>query len=198
MFVGLPCFYASGRAGSRSTPLFETEGSVQRLRFQQQGLRSPFFNFERPTSMRRWRVSCLPVARIQRIHSQRAIGVTLDHKSCAFLSAVSAACQSAGTSGSGQSLTGRSSTVTVSPAAARAAFSRLSSGLNQWLKFPSGSSGVWKRTPLTVPSTMVCPLEGNLALASAGSLRMTHELMVYSVVLKRIGFASFCSCGIVS
>src|SRR5216684_334645 len=62
-------------AGSRSTPFFDTSGSVHMLRLKQHGLRSPALSFEHVTSIRRLRVSDCLVERIQRIQSQRAIGV---------------------------------------------------------------------------------------------------------------------------
>lgn len=128
--------------GSSSTPLFDTVGSVHRLRFQQHGLRSPLLSFEHATSIRRLRVSCRLVARIQRIHSQRAIGVTFFHRACASGTAARALIKSAGTSGSGHSFIGSISSDTSSPALAPAPLSRRSSTLNQWLHLPSGSSGV--------------------------------------------------------
>lgn len=159
---------------------------MQRLRFQQHGRRSPCLSFDRPTSMRRARVSSRPVERIQRIHSQRAIGVIFAQRSRVCWSALIAACQSFGTSGSGQSLVGSISRVTVSPAAMPAVLLRLSSTRNQWLQLPSGSSGVRNSCPFTVPCTITCPRDGSFALASFGSRRIVHEPMVNSLVLKRI------------
>lgn len=49
------------------------------LLLKQHGRRSPALSFERATSIRRCRVSDRLVARIQRIHSQRAAGVISIH-----------------------------------------------------------------------------------------------------------------------
>lgn len=62
-----------------STPLFDTAGSQHMLRLKQQGRRSPDFNFEAATSIRRLRVSDDLVEPIHRIQSQRAIGMILFH-----------------------------------------------------------------------------------------------------------------------
>src|SRR5918996_356956 len=104
--------------GSRSTPLFDTEGSVQRLRLKQHGLRSPALSFEQATSIRRLRVSGCFVALIQRIQSYFAFGVIFIQRECACGAAKRASFKSAGISGSIHSLVGVISSVTVSPAAA--------------------------------------------------------------------------------
>src|SRR5208337_40485 len=139
--------------GKRSTPFFDTEGSVHRLRFQQHGLRSPASSFEQATSIRFLRVSELFVDRIQRTHSQRAIGVIRCQRLHACGADARALLRSAGTSGSIHSLTGLMDRGNVSPAAALMALSMVLSTLNQWLPIPSGSSGVRKLKLLTVPST---------------------------------------------
>jgi len=117
--------------GSRSAPLCETEGSVQMFRLKQHGLRSPCVSFEQATSIRCLRVSGCLVALIQRIQSQRALGVIFIQRACACGTARSAFFTSAGTSGSTHSFVGSISSVTVSPASARMASRMLLSTLNQ-------------------------------------------------------------------
>src|SRR5258707_3171571 len=119
--------------GSRSTPLFDTEGSVQRVRLKQHGLRSPALSFEHAVSIRRLRVSGCLVEPIQRIQSQRAIGVISIQRVCASGAAASAFFKSAGTLGSDHSLTGSIANVTVSPTSALMALLMALSTLNQWL-----------------------------------------------------------------
>jgi len=131
-------YYSS--LGSRSTPLFDTAGSVQRLRLKQHGLRAPALSFEQATSIRRFRVSGCLVARIHRIQSQRAIGVISIHSLCTCGLSIRALCKSAGASGSGHAFIGSIASVTVSPGAAPAASSMAVSTLSQWLLLPSGSS----------------------------------------------------------
>jgi hypothetical protein len=126
--------------GSRSTPLCDTEGSVHRERLKQHGLRCPALSFEHATSIRRLRVSGCLVEPIQRIQSQRAIGVISIHRVRACGSAARAFFKSAGSLGSGQSLVGSIASITVSPAFAPAASRMVLSILNQWLPLPSGSS----------------------------------------------------------
>ena len=133
--------YAVGCLGSRSTPFCDTAGSVQRLRLKQQGRRIPAMSLEQATSMRRRRVSGWFVARIQRIQSHRACGVICIQSACASGTASRALFTSAGTAGSGHSLAGSISSMSVSPASAPVASRRVSSNLNQWLPFPSGSTG---------------------------------------------------------
>src|SRR3989344_5685698 len=120
-----------------STPLFDTDGSVHMLRLKQHGLFSPFLSFEHATSIRFLRVSGCFVDLIQRIQSQRAIGVILFHKVCACGEEVRVFFKSAGTFGSGHSLTGSISSITVS---APTTLCMVLSILNQWLPLPSGSS----------------------------------------------------------
>src|SRR5258708_8047877 len=117
--------------GSRSTQLCDTYGSVHKLRLKQHGLLVPLLSFDRTTSICFWRVSGVLTARIQRIQSQRAIGVISIHRSSAFWEVERAFFKSSGTSGSIHSLVGSSETRTVSPAAARASSSNFLSGLNQ-------------------------------------------------------------------
>ena len=107
-----------GCVSSRSTPFFDTEGSQQRLRLKQHGLRSPALSFEHATSIRRRRVSGCLVERIQRIQSQRAIGVIFIQRVCTGGEAIRAVCKSSGTVGSGHSFVGSIASATVSPAAA--------------------------------------------------------------------------------
>lgn len=127
--------------GSRSTPFFDTYGSVHRLRLKQHGLRIPDLSFENATSIRRLRVSWRAVALIQRIQSQRAIVVISIHRLCACGSAARALFKSSGTWGSVHSLAGSISSITVSPASAPADARMVSSTLSQWLPLPSGSRG---------------------------------------------------------
>src|SRR3989344_2096143 len=123
--------------GSRSIPLFDTDGSVHKALLKQHGFFSPFLSFEHATSIRFLRVSGCLVDLIQRIQSQRAIGVILFHKVRACGEEVRAFFKSAGTFGSDHSLTGSISSITVS---APAALCMVLSILNQWLPLPSGSS----------------------------------------------------------
>src|ERR1700692_1780331 len=110
-------------AGSRSLPFFDRFGSVHEARLKQQGRRLPLFIFEILTSTRRLRVSGFWVALTQRTHSHRAIGVISFHRSWIFGgAAASAVSRSCGTFGSGQSLSGSSSNVAVSPALKAALF----------------------------------------------------------------------------
>src|SRR5947209_6617544 len=91
-------------AGSISLPLLDSSGSVQAARLKQHGRRCLPFSFEIVFSIRTARVSMLRVSLIQRIHSQRAIGVMSAHLSLTFWGApVKAWATSSGTSGSGQS-----------------------------------------------------------------------------------------------
>ncbi len=117
--------------GSSSMPLFDTEGSVHELRLKQQGLRLPAFIFESATPMRFLRVSKFLVEPIQRIHSQRAMGVISFHVSNAVGEFVNSFFKSAGTFGSGHSLIGSISIVTVSPLSACAAALMFFSTLSQ-------------------------------------------------------------------
>src|SRR5947207_6060422 len=122
-------------AGSRSLPFFDRYGSVHAARLKQQGRRFPLFILEILTSTRRLRVSGLLVALTQRTHSQRAIGVMPFHSSWMFLGAAArAVSRSAGTFGSGQSLSGSIARVAVSPALTAAARCCFSSILIQWPK----------------------------------------------------------------
>jgi len=152
----------------------------------------PLLSLSSATSICFWRVSGVLTARIQRIQSQRARGVISCHKASAFGDVANACFKSPGTSGSIQSLLGSSETWTVSPAFAEAASSSFLSGLNQWLDpfpgayRPSGSSKALKGAPLIVPDTIVIPLDGSAAEALSGSLRMVQELILNSVVSKRI------------
>src|SRR5262245_39732219 len=139
-----------------------------------------------------WRVSGVLTARIQRIQSHRAIGVISFHKASALGEVAKAFFKSSGTSGSIHSLVGSSETCTVSPAAALASASNVLSGVNQWLGFcpgaylPSGSSKALKGAPLSVPETIVIPLDGSFAEALSGSLRMIQELISNSLASKWI------------
>ena len=116
---------------SRSTPLFDTSGTVHSVRLKQQGLRFPALSFDMATSILRCRVSACFVALIQRIQSQRAIGVISFHNVFAGGAASKAFFRSVGTIGSGHSLMGSISTVMVSPTATRTSFRKVSSTLNQ-------------------------------------------------------------------
>src|SRR3989338_7813177 len=107
------------------------------VRLKQQGLRSPALSFENTTSIRLLRVSDCLVEPIQRIQSQRAIGVISNQKVYIFGSAASAFFKSAGISGSGHTLLGSIASSTVSPTLALAALSIASLTLNQWLPIPS-------------------------------------------------------------
>src|SRR5579872_520898 len=109
--------------GSRSTQLCDTSGSLQRLRLKQHGLLMPLLSFDRATSICFWRVSRVLTARIQRIQSQRALGVISFHKASAFGEVTKAFLKSSGTSGSIHSLVGSIETRTVSPAFAEASSS---------------------------------------------------------------------------
>src|SRR5947209_19123686 len=70
--------------GSTSLPFFDRSGSVHAARLKQQGRRFPPAIFDILTSTRRVRVSGFLVALIQRIHSQRAIGVMSRQRSRIF------------------------------------------------------------------------------------------------------------------
>src|ERR1700730_11077767 len=106
------------------------------LRLKQHGLRSPALSFEHVTSIRRLRVSDCLVERIQRIQSQRAIGVISIQRVYACGVAARAVFKSSGTLGSGHSLTGSIASVTVSPVSAPEASRMVLSTLNQWLPLP--------------------------------------------------------------
>jgi hypothetical protein len=116
---------------SISLPFFDKAGSVHAARSKQQGRRLPDRSFEMLTSTRRLRVSRFLVAFIQRTHSQRAIGVIPFHSSCISDAPARAVAKSCGISGSGQSLVGSISSVTVSPAFTPRAFCNLLSTLSQ-------------------------------------------------------------------
>ena len=124
----------------KSTPLFDTLGSVQRVRLKQHGLRFPALSIANVFSIRRLRVSGFLVEPIQRIQSQRAIGVISIHRVFACGVATRAVFKSSGILGSGQTLAGSIASVTVSPAAALMALRMTLLTLNQWLPLPSGSS----------------------------------------------------------
>lgn len=64
---------------------------------QQQGRRIPARSFDRPTSIRRCRVSGFLASRIQQIHSLRASGVISSQRACALGVSINALRQSAGT-----------------------------------------------------------------------------------------------------
>ena len=101
---------------------------MQAARLKQHGRRCLPLSFEMVFSILIARVSWLSVAFIQRIHSQRAIGVMFCHLSLTFGGAVfKAIAKSSGTCGSGQSLVGVSSSLAVSPALTLAAFCSLAS-----------------------------------------------------------------------
>ncbi|HJZ76895.1 MAG TPA: hypothetical protein VKE51_34415 [Vicinamibacterales bacterium] len=110
-------------------------------RSKQQAARFPDPSFESVFSIRIVRVAGFLVDRIQRIQSQRAKGVLSVHVRRACGSDASAFLKSAGTSGSGHTAIGAITMDTRSPTAAVAALSIVSVILNQWLPFPSGSSG---------------------------------------------------------
>src|SRR4051812_31429173 len=88
------------------------------LRLKQHGLRSPAVSLENAVSIRRLRVSNLLVEPIQRIHSQRAIGVISIHRFCTLGLPLRAPLRSAGTAGSGHSLVDSTASFTASPTAA--------------------------------------------------------------------------------
>src|SRR3990167_11539334 len=115
----------------RRTPLFDTDGSVHMLRLKQHGLRSPAISFEHAISIRRMRVSGCFVDPIQRIQSQRAIGVISVHRVCACWTPARAVFTSSGTLGSGHSLVGLITNLTVSPLSAPAPSSIALSTFNQ-------------------------------------------------------------------
>jgi hypothetical protein len=123
--------------GSASTPLCETAGTGQRLRLKQHGLRSPFLSLSHAVAIRCLRVAACLVEPIQRIQSQRAIGVISFQRAYAGEEAASAFFRSGGTEGSGQSVDGSIASVAVSPAVTLAPRNVLSI-LSQWLPFPSG------------------------------------------------------------
>jgi hypothetical protein len=108
---------------------------------KQQAARFPDLSFESVFSIRIARVSRFLVEPIQRIQSQRATGVMSNHILRAGGSDASACAKSAGTLGSGHSVSGSSATDTESPTSALAALSMVLLTLNQWLPIPSGSSG---------------------------------------------------------
>src|SRR5580700_2174774 len=140
------------------------------------------------TSTRRLRVSAFAVALTHRTHSQRAIGVMSSHISWISAgAATSAALRSCGTSGSGQSLSGSTSSVTESPAPTAAAFCSLRSSFIQWPKFPSGSTTVWKAWPLMLPRTATCPRDGSSLLAFLGRRTMVDLPTRSSLASNRIG-----------
>ena len=144
VLAGLACRrlgFSTAGVGSRSTPLCDIEGSVHSLRLKQQAARFPDRSFESVFSIRIARVSGFLVEPIQRIQSQRARGVMSIHNLRASRSDVSASAKSAGTLGSGHSAIGSIATETESPIPALAALSIAGVILNQWLPFPSGSSG---------------------------------------------------------
>ena len=117
------------------------EGSVHSLRLKQQAARFPDLSFESVFSIRIVRVSGFLVERIQRIQSQRATGVMSIHTPRASGSDARASARSAGTLGSGHSAIGSIATETESPIPTLAALSIARVIPNQWLPFPSGSSG---------------------------------------------------------
>jgi hypothetical protein len=108
---------------------------------KQQAARFPDLSFESVFSIRIARVSGFLVDPIQRIQSQRARGVISVQTLRARGSEASALPKSAGISGSGHVTIGSISMDTLSPTVALAASSIVPLTLNQWLPFPSGSSG---------------------------------------------------------
>jgi hypothetical protein len=108
---------------------------------KQQAARFPDLSFESVFSIRIARVSGFLVDPIQRIQSQRANGVMSVHDPRASGSDASASAKSAGTLGSGHRGIGSIATETESFMPALAALSIAREILNQWLPFPSGSSG---------------------------------------------------------
>ena len=180
--------------GSTSRPFFDRSGSVHAARSKQQGRRLPLFIFEMLTSTRRLRVSGFLVALIQRIHSQRAIGVISIHMSRIFCGAVARAdSKSCGTFGSGQSVVGSISSVAVLPTLIAATRCSFPPTLIQWPREPSGSSTAWNSWPLIVPFTATCPREGSFALAFSGNRTIVHLPILSGVASKRIaGAAVFC------
>ena len=144
VLAGLACRrlgFSTAGVGSRSTPLCDIEGSVHSLRLKQQAARFPDLSFESVFSIRIVRVSGFLVERIQRIQSQRAKGVMSIHKLRASGSDASAFAKSGGSLGSGHRAIGSIATLIESPIPALAALSIAGVILNQWLPFPSGSSG---------------------------------------------------------
>ncbi len=113
---------------------------AQRVRLKQHGLRFPALNFESVVSIRRLRVSGFFVEPIQRIQSQRAIGVISIHRVFACGEEARAVFKSSGTLGSGHSLAGSIASDTVSSTSTLADSRMVLSTLNQWLPLPSGSS----------------------------------------------------------
>jgi hypothetical protein len=177
----------TNHADSISLPLLDRFGSVHAARLKQQGRRFPLFIFEMVTSTRRLRVSRFGVALIQRTHSHRAMGVMSSHTSWIFRGAAArAVSRSRGTFASGHSLSGSTSTVTLSPALRAALRFSFPSILIQWPKVPSGSNTVWKPWPLSVPRTATCPRDGSFRLAVSGKRTISDLPMVDSVASKRI------------
>src|SRR5262249_54443330 len=106
---------------------------VHWLRSKQHGLRFPALSLEQILSTRRLRVSNCLAEPIQRIQSQRAIGVIAIHIACASGSLVRTSSKSIGTFGSGHSLVGSIVIATISPAPTPVAASLASLTRNQWL-----------------------------------------------------------------
>jgi len=88
---------------------------------------------------------------------------------------MSALRKSAGTVGSGSSFANAMSRNTLAPTTLRAASRNLPLTLSQWLFCPSGFSVARMGKPLMVPSIVVRPREGSLALAAFGNVRKLHE-----------------------
>jgi hypothetical protein len=109
---------------------------------KQQAARFPDLSFDSVFSIRIVRVLGFLVDPIQRIQSQRATGVISVHTPCASGSDARALLKSAGIVGSGHNAIGFIAMETRSPTAALAALSTVPLTLNQWLPFPSGSTGV--------------------------------------------------------
>ncbi len=126
-----------------SFPLLESSGSVQEARLKQHGLRFPCSILEIATATLRSRVAAFRVAFIHLTHSHLAIGVMVFQSIWTVLgAAVRASARSCGTSGSGQSATGKS---VMSAEASGAPLSRnwvLESRFSQWPDSPSGSTTV--------------------------------------------------------
>src|SRR5213080_3437905 len=138
--------------------------------------RFPAASIEQAFLIRRARVSGCLAEMIQWIQARRALGVMSDHNVRAFGAAAARAFfRSGGTSGSVSFPAGAISSVTMSPASAPADLLSFRSTLSQWLFWPSGSSAAWKGKPLMVPSIVVMPREGSLALAFFGTMRKVQE-----------------------
>lgn len=116
---------------SMSMPLCDTLGSVQRLRLKQHGRRSPERSFTQAMSILRKRVAAFLVARIQRTQSQRACGVIANQSFFAAGFSLRAIVRSVGTSGSGHTLQGSITTITMLSQSRLTASQRFSLSLNQ-------------------------------------------------------------------